>query len=119
MRRAVIVLAALIAVPTEASAAENVNNGNYVVNNLCSTPDEPNVLLNSYAQGFVNGIRTALYFADKDLKVLPFCIPDKVTYGQVARVICHYLKENPAETHKGMAELTAQSLWKAWPCKAP
>lgn len=117
-RLSMLVLASVVATSTAASAAEDPDNGNVFMQNFCSKPDDPHIAALGYLHGFDNGNRVALIFAEKK-GVLPYCIPDGVTYGQMGRVLCRYLKDNPNQTHESMAALTAAALAKAWPCKAP
>jgi Rap1a immunity proteins len=42
--------------------------------------------------------------------VKSYCIPTGVTTGQVADVICKYLKDNPADRHKSAADLVTTAL---------
>jgi Rap1a immunity proteins len=45
------------------------------------------------------------------------CPADNVTIGQMADVICKYLKDNPAERHKLAADLVTQALDLAFRCE--
>lgn len=51
-------------------------------------------------------------------KIVPFCVPaNKITGGQVARVIVKYLKDHPERLHENETFLAIQALQAAFPCK--
>lgn len=118
MRLLMLVMAALLVTSAASNAAENPVNGNVFLRTFCSKPDDPDVAALGYIHGFDNGAAVALSLAGKK-DVLPYCVPDGVTYGQMGRVLCRYLVDNPNHTHESMAVLTAAALAKAWPCKTP
>lgn len=46
-----------------------------------------------------------------------FCIPPKVTGGQIEDVVKKYLQDNPADRHKPAAFLVIDALQAVFPCK--
>ncbi len=115
--RGALVLLAVMMWAGAASAAEDVNSGNFFQKYHCSNPDSPTSELVTYAQGFAIGVMAASILSGKDETVMPYCIPENVTYGQRARVLCHYLRDTPAETHMDISILSVRAYSKAWPCK--
>jgi hypothetical protein len=49
----------------------------------------------------------------------PYCMPRKVSIGQLGDVFCAYLKDNPARRTDPSARLAESAFAEAWPCKAP
>jgi hypothetical protein len=45
-----------------------------------------------------------------------FCVPEKVTLGQVSDVFCSYLAKNPKDRHKDASDLFSVAMIEAWPC---
>jgi hypothetical protein len=50
------------------------------------------------------------------LDVQGFCVPKDATNGQLADILCKYLRENPAERQKQAAILLDNALKSVWPC---
>lgn len=46
-----------------------------------------------------------------------FCVPDKVTNGQLLRVFVKYLEDHPEELHKPANLLLVEAFRKAFPCQ--
>jgi len=63
-----------------------------------------------FANGYISGVANAL---DEVL----FCLPYGVTVGQVVDVTTRYLRNNPAQRHKGGSILIVNALVQVWPCK--
>lgn len=105
------VVLALAALTAPAFAAEpNINTGNAFIKS-CVT-DEPDALLVGFVVGFAAGGRAAISPGQQ----APWCAPPGVNYGQQGRVLCKYLKDNPAETHDLMSIITVRAYVAAWPC---
>lgn len=117
MRWIVIALVSLMVASAAASAQNenkpDINLGNFFLQ-FCENADSPASGVLFYVQGFSHGM-----LLQSSGRELPLCIPTGVTYGQQARVVCHYLKDNPAETHRPIGILLARAYSKAWPCEAP
>lgn len=79
-----------------------------------------NVLLNDIngdtwsAKGFANGYISGVANALDDVL---FCLPNGVTVGQLVDVTSRYLRNNPAQRHKGASLLIVNALVQVWPCK--
>ena len=46
-----------------------------------------------------------------------FCLPDKVTFGQLEKVVRKNLEDNPAHLHEPAAALVLSALRDAYPCR--
>lgn len=46
----------------------------------------------------------------------PFCEPDDVEPGQMAKILLKFIRENPEEAHKTASMLFVEALAKAYPC---
>ena len=44
------------------------------------------------------------------------CVPKEANLGQIVDVFCKYLKEKPAERHRGGAALLDEAINGAWKC---
>lgn len=72
--------------------------------------------------GYLEGGLTGLELANDAAKkmkppvALGFCLPDKVTNGQMARVLVSYLERNPARLHEPTLGLYLRALVEAFPC---
>jgi Rap1a immunity proteins len=119
MRGIAILLAAMMW--ASASAAEDVESGNFFFNAFCTNPDDPDIGVIAYSDGFIAGALVGTVYASKDNRVLPYCRPHGVSNQQYGRVICHYLKDHPAETNQTMAVLILKAFTAVWPapCKKP
>lgn len=69
--------------------------------------------------GTVQGMRHLNSFYSVTLKKdqLFFCIPEKVSAGQLARVVVSYLEKNSAKLHEHEGLLVLSSFVDAYPCK--
>lgn len=64
-----------------------------------------------YMRGFERGVEAALAAGQK-----PFCLPDKVTYGQMARVYLKFTDKHPELLHANGALVYILAMSKAFPC---
>ncbi len=69
--------------------------------------------------GTVQGMRhlNTFYSLTLEKDQLFFCIPAKVSAGQLARVVVSYLENNPAKLHEHEGLLVFNSFVDAYPCK--
>lgn len=49
--------------------------------------------------------------------MVPFCPPDGVTQGQIAKVFVQWANAHPEKLHESAARLAHLALSEAWPCK--
>ena len=47
----------------------------------------------------------------------PYCPPEKLTIAQIQRIVEKFLQDNPAKLHHEAADLEAQALQLAFPCR--
>jgi hypothetical protein len=68
--------------------------------------------------GFLEGMRylNEIYSARLNKNQLIFCIPPKVTNGQLVRVAAKYLENNPARLHEHQVYLASDAFRNAFPC---
>jgi len=64
-----------------------------------------------FCLGYVSG-------AFDGLGVAGVCTPNKVSNGQMVRVVLKYLREHPEELHRDKLLLVSAAYLKAWPCAA-
>jgi hypothetical protein len=48
-----------------------------------------------------------------------YCIPEKVTLGQTAKVVSKYLENHPEVLHERAVDHVFVALMRAFPCKSP
>jgi hypothetical protein len=66
--------------------------------------------------GFVNGFVAGVAFTLDDFSP-KVCLPRTGNVGQYKAVVAQYLKENPAQLHRGAEQLVREALERAFPCK--
>jgi hypothetical protein len=86
-------------------SSERVTQGRHDPNG----PDSANA-------GFVNGFVAGVAFTLDDIS-MKVCLPSKGTVGQYKAVVTQYLKENPAQLHRGAEQLVREALERSFPCK--
>lgn len=85
-------------------------------------PAEADAFMAGRCIGYLEGGLTGLELANDAAKkmkppvALGFCLPDKVTNGQMARVLVSYLERNPARLHEPTLGLYLRALVEAFPC---
>jgi hypothetical protein len=78
-------------------------------NELLNALNSKDPYMNGAAAGFINGYSMA---KDEDL----YCIPPKVTVGQVIGIVRKLLEEHPDKRHQEASAFVAVSLVNAFPC---
>lgn len=68
----------------------------------------------SFFTGYVSGVLDAGDLTGQSIK--RYCLPSKVTNGQVADVVFNYLESTPAIRHLGASYTVRMSIRSAWPC---
>ncbi len=66
--------------------------------------------------GFFSGFVLGVAFTANELSP-KVCLPSTSTLGQYKAVVAHYLKENPAQLHRGAEQLVREALERSFPCK--
>jgi hypothetical protein len=98
---------------------ENMNNANALL------PSCKNLLVDRARGGFDAGwgqglcmgmIVTVGYFARSLPEHLRSCRPDKVTQGQMVRVVISYVEARPERMHEDIRDLAIEAFRHAWPC---
>jgi Ssp1 endopeptidase immunity protein Rap1a len=64
------------------------------------------------AMGYIVGVADAL----STRRALPFCMPERVTRGQLQDVVCGYLREDPERRRYDATSAVWNAQRKAWPC---
>ena len=86
---------------------------------LQSCADEDNeykfALCAAYIQGAEEGHRLTSMLNKQDSF---YCIPEKATHGQTAKVVSKYLKNHPEKLHETAIGLVYLALNGAFPCEA-
>lgn len=67
-----------------------------------------------FVMGFLD---TSTSLSTLDGAILPFCMPDGVSYGQVDDLFQKTLRSYPELRHMAASLLIRQAMAKAWPCK--
>jgi hypothetical protein len=68
--------------------------------------------------GMVQGVQSTVYFLSDDLNNdSKFCVPTKVSIGQLVRIVVKYLKDNPKLLNESETGLIWLALKDAYPCK--
>lgn len=78
-------------------------------NELLNALDSKDPYMNGAAAGYINGYSMA---KDEDL----YCIPPKVTVGQIMGIVRQLLEAHPDKRHKEASAFVEVSLINAFPC---
>ncbi|HET9942600.1 MAG TPA: Rap1a/Tai family immunity protein [Terriglobia bacterium] len=65
--------------------------------------------------GYISGFLDGLLSERVNAKVI--CVPEKVTLGQLARVMVKHLEENPNTLHLHRVMGIEEALFRAYPCR--
>ena len=101
---------ALLATPVAAQTDTYELTG-YELQDLCAAADE-------FCVGFIAGAASAtrMWTLGGELAVVPFCIPDGVTYGRLVDVWLAWADRNPARLDDLATALVVEAVAEAFPC---
>lgn len=110
MRRKII-LALLLSSLSKISAASNTGN------DLAEMCISDRTVCKIFIIGMVRGIEsTSLIYSKMNEEKPFFCIPPRVTNGQLAEIVIKYIKDNPKDLHKPASFLSTDAIETAYPC---
>ena len=69
----------------------------------------------AYCTGYIEGVTDGIYYTQT---INLFCVPNKVTVGQIMKVVTKYLNENPQRLHENYVPLILSAMREAFPCKS-
>ena len=109
-----VLAASLAGLPVHSVFAQdsNVDSGNFWME-YCK-PNDLDPALVSMIYGFTSGLKIGASTFGNEIK--GYCIPDSVTNGQKALVVCKYLRDNPNHTHEAIFYLIVLAYAESWPC---
>ena len=70
----------------------------------------------TYIVGFNHGYELAIILNMEAPPNNSYCIPQKVTNGQITRVVIKYLKDHPEQLHTSARKLILFALDEGFPC---
>jgi hypothetical protein len=68
--------------------------------------------MTAYCTGYITGVVDGMNYIENR-----FCVPRKVIYGQIIKVVIKYLKNNPQRLHQDYAPLIYSAVSESFPCK--
>jgi hypothetical protein len=116
-----IIAGALMALSVTAAWAEDVSSANYVMPG-CKYAVDPSparavpgiVAIGGFCLGQVSAIAA---LGGAGVLMIRMCIPEGVTYVQMAGVTIRYIEARPQEMHEPFTGLAMAALADAWPCR--
>ena len=119
MKKAVLLLAALLAFPVSAEAI----TGNDLLRE-CRRQESGSrayclglIVGAAQAAGLVRFIAPQPTPGETDFSTLGGCPPDGVTFGQTRDIVVRFLEQNPAKRHDDFVVLVLEALQLAFPCR--
>jgi Rap1a immunity proteins len=111
-----VVLAMMFAVPA-VHAADNVMDGNRLLEQCTEVESHPSSFYSGMCIGFVSGTQSGYLVAHawSDGKT-SICMPKEVTNGQSVKIVVKYLKDHPEELHLAAESLVLRAFNGAFPC---
>ena len=94
----------------QAASAENARSANNVMQGCRAAVSSSNK--DSFLQGVCAGTVDAAAIFVKGI-----CLPEHVIIDQAVRVVVKYIDARPERQHELFADLAAEALRTAWPCR--
>jgi len=93
-------------------------DGNSLLKNCkaLDSQDTRNLMGIGLCAGYLQGVSDLNGFYEVSKLPTFFCMPDKVSYGQKAKVVIKYLEDHPEKLHEIDGGLVLSSFVDAFPC---
>lgn len=97
-------------------------DGNQLLENCqkweTETKDLVEAAQSGMCMGMVQGVTDEILFMNPSMpKNLQVCLPEKITSGQIIKIVIKYLKDNPEQLHLSEAQFIHGVLLTTYPCK--
>jgi Rap1a immunity proteins len=118
MIKTAAVLGIALAIATGATiAAEDRESANFMLPGCRTFVSGHRTISEGYGVGACFGEFMVLAWAGRALPPeLAYCLPERVTTGQMAQIVIRDLEKRPEVWHKDFIELAADALHRAFPC---
>jgi hypothetical protein len=70
----------------------------------------------AYCGQYIAGFLDSRIFEGRERDRSTYCLPERFSIAQIARVIVKYLEDHPAKLHRDQGALVAESLMQEFPC---
>jgi hypothetical protein len=100
-----------------ATAAEDRESANFMLPACKTFVSGRATLAQAYGVGVCFGEFTVLAAVGSALPDQAFCLPERVTLGQMAQIVIRDLEKKPERWHENFVSLAIDALHRAFPCR--